>query len=192
MPPRNAATPRTLEFRTAADFLEKLDREIARVRGASQTADVIDHATNAAMTAWHLVDWVWHDIDKDKAADPFRLLAKIAGKPVRSLQEFQTFVRAASSDVCYCESIAVSTKHFGSSGPEFSSDVEQRTEETHDAQNATALTFTFSHLGTEIRHIRTVAELVLVEDTNRHPVLTILTGARDWWSDLFSKVKLAK
>jgi hypothetical protein len=48
-----------------------------------------------------------------------------------------------------------------------------------------------SPLGTEMRHMRTVAKLVLVEDKHRLPVLNILTGARDWWSDLFSNIKLA-
>jgi hypothetical protein len=191
MPPRNAALPRALEFRTAADFRQKLSREIDRVTDANETADVIDHATNAAMTAWHLTDWVWHDIEKDKTADPFRLIASIAGNPIRSLQEFQTFVRKTSLDVLYCESIAVSSKHFGSSGPEFSSAVQSRTEETHDARKATALSFTTSHLGTEMRQIRRVAELVLVEDGQRLPVLKILTGARDWWSDLLGEIKLA-
>src|SRR5258708_18890953 len=118
MPPRKPAHLRTLEFRTAADFLQKLNREITRVSDANETTDVIDHATNAAVTAWHLTDWAWHDIEKDKTADPFRLLASIAGKPIRSLEDFQTFVRAASVDVGYCASIAVSSKHCGSSGPE--------------------------------------------------------------------------
>jgi hypothetical protein len=113
------------------------------------------------MTAWYLTDWVWHDIEEDRTAAPFRLLAKTAGKPIRSLHGFQTFVRAASVDVLYCESIAVASKHFGSSGREFSSAVQQRTEETN------ALTFTTSHLGTEVRHMRTIAELVLVEDEHR-------------------------
>ena len=70
-------------------------------------------------------------------------------------------------DVLYCESIAVASKHFGSSGREFSSAVQQRTEETNDPRKATALTFTTSHLGTEVRHMRTIAELVLVEDEHR-------------------------
>jgi hypothetical protein len=191
MPPRKPAHLRTLEFRTAADFLQKLNREITRVSDANETTAVIDHATNAAMTAWHLADWAWHDIEKDQTADPFRLLAKIAGKSMRSLHGFQTFVRTASVDVRYCESIAVASKHFGSSGREFSSAVQQRTEETNDPRKATTLTYTISNLGTEVRHMRTVAELVLVEDEHRLPVLKILTGARDWWSDLFSKIKLA-
>jgi pyridoxal biosynthesis lyase PdxS len=191
MAPRKPAHLRTLEFREAADFLQKLNREIARVRDVKETTDVIDHATNAAMTAWHLTDWAWHDIEKDKTADPFRFVARIAGEPIRSLEGFQTFARTASEDVRYCESIAVASKHFGSSGAEFSSAVQQRTEETSDARKATALSFLVSPLGTEMRHMRTVAKLVLVEDKHRLPVLNILTGARDWWSDLFSNIKLA-
>jgi hypothetical protein len=191
MPERSAARPRTLQFHTARDFLNKLDREIIRTQSANEATDVIDHATNAAMTAWHLTDWAWHDIDLDKAADPFRLLAAIAGEPIRSLKDFQKFVRKASADIQYCESIAVSTKHFGSSGPKFSSQVQHRTKEARGAEKATALEFSFSHLGTEIRHVRTVAELVLVEDAdNRRPMHDILTGARDWWADLFGKIKL--
>jgi hypothetical protein len=110
--PYGEAHLRTLEFREAADFLQKLNREIARVRDVKETTDVIDHATNAAMTAWHLTDWVWHDIEEDRTAAPFRLLTKTVGKPIRSLHGFQTFVRGASADVLYCESIAVASKHF--------------------------------------------------------------------------------
>ena len=159
-------------------FLQKLNREIARVRDVKETTDVIDHATNAAMTAWYLTDWVWHDIEEDRTAAPFRLLAKTAGKPIRSLHGFQTFVRAASVDVLYCESIAVASKHFGSSGREFSSAVQQRTEETNDPRKATALTFTTSHLGTEVRHMQTIAELVLVEDEHRVSTQDIDLGER--------------
>jgi len=68
---RKPAHLRTLEFREAADFLQKLNREIARVRDVKETTDVIDHATNAAMTAWYLTDWVWHDIEEDRTAAPF-------------------------------------------------------------------------------------------------------------------------
>jgi hypothetical protein len=49
MPERKAKTTRALQLRTAADLLQKLDREIARLTGASKTTDVVDHATNAAI-----------------------------------------------------------------------------------------------------------------------------------------------
>ena len=112
-PRANQRTSGRWNFVKRTDFLQKLNREIARVRDVKETTDVIDHATNAAMTAWYLTDWVWHDIEEDRTAAPFRLLAKTAGKPIRSLHGFQTFVRAASVDVLYCESIAVASKHFG-------------------------------------------------------------------------------
>ncbi len=40
-------------------MLAKLEREIARLEAAKSLADACDHGTNAAVTAWHLVDWTW-------------------------------------------------------------------------------------------------------------------------------------
>ncbi|WP_133303196.1 hypothetical protein [Cupriavidus lacunae] len=38
----------------------KLQRELKRLTEARCEEDVQDHAFNFAVTAWHLIDWVWH------------------------------------------------------------------------------------------------------------------------------------
>ncbi len=41
-------------------MLAKLRRELGRVASASSVRqDLVDHATNCALTAWHITDWVW-------------------------------------------------------------------------------------------------------------------------------------
>ena len=39
------------------DMLNKLWREIDRLAQSSKRADIVDHALNAAWTAWHLIEW---------------------------------------------------------------------------------------------------------------------------------------
>lgn len=45
---------------TPGDMLAKLERELGRVANASfQRQELVDHATNCALTAWHIADWAW-------------------------------------------------------------------------------------------------------------------------------------
>src|SRR5262249_27920023 len=44
---------------SSRDMLEKLRREIDRLAGSIIRQDIVDNGLNAAMTAWHLTDWVW-------------------------------------------------------------------------------------------------------------------------------------
>src|SRR5215467_5450225 len=54
--------PKTLAMNSSRDMLEKLRREIDRLAGSIIRQEIVDHGLNAAMTAWHLTDWVWREI----------------------------------------------------------------------------------------------------------------------------------
>src|ERR1700738_2061197 len=66
-----AAKALTNKFRTfgttsCRDMLAKLAREVSRPEAAKALEDAADHGTNAAVTAWHLVDWIWVTIKQDQ------------------------------------------------------------------------------------------------------------------------------
>ena len=56
MPPwePQLTSPKMLAMDSSRDMLEKLRREIERLAGSIIRQEVVDHALNAAMTAWHL------------------------------------------------------------------------------------------------------------------------------------------
>jgi|SRR5689334_12328999 hypothetical protein len=56
------APPETFALDSSRDMLEKLKREIERLAGSIIRQEVVDHGLNAAMTAWHLTDWTWREI----------------------------------------------------------------------------------------------------------------------------------
>jgi hypothetical protein len=77
------------------------------------------------MTAWHLTDWTWREIQG--SIPRFRSLTASAGTPIRELKQFQEFVKKDCAELAYCEGIAVSTKYFTfSKPPVFSTKVTER------------------------------------------------------------------
>lgn len=50
----------SFEIKTSKDFLEKLIFEVSEYE--KQLSSSI-HALNAAMTAWHLIEWIYHEYD---------------------------------------------------------------------------------------------------------------------------------
>jgi len=93
---------------SSRDMLEKLRREIDRLAGSIIRQEIVDHGLNAAMTAWHLTDWVWREIQGSTRRPT--LTAK-AGAPIRELKQFQELVKRNCAELAYCEDIAISTKH---------------------------------------------------------------------------------
>src|SRR6266568_1665922 len=127
MPPREpqVTPPKPFAINSSRDVLEKLKREIERLAGSIIRQEVIDHGLNAAMTAWHLTDWTWREIQG--SIPRLRSLTARAGTSIKELKQFQEFVKRNCAELAYCERIAVSTKHFAFSKlPVFSSKVTER------------------------------------------------------------------
>ena len=103
----------TFDLVSCRDVLEKLRREIKRIKDAKDRQDVCDHGTNAAFTAWHMTDWVWADMKKNRAIRP--TIAKQADRDPGNfrLPAFQNYVTKNSKALRICRIIATASKHVG-------------------------------------------------------------------------------
>ena len=101
---------KTLAINSSRDMLEKLKREIERLAGSIIRQEIVDHGLNAAMTAWHLTEWTWREIQG--SIPRIRSVTEKAGTSIRELKQFQQFVKRDCAELPYCEGIAISTKHF--------------------------------------------------------------------------------
>src|SRR5713101_4773830 len=105
--PRKRAAPNAFGLQSSRDMLMKLQRDFDRLARSSEPWDHIDHGLNVAMTAWHLVDWVWAEIKRS----PDRLgELGIQGK---GKDGFKDYVLNACPELRYCQIIATSAKHLG-------------------------------------------------------------------------------
>jgi hypothetical protein len=104
--------PHTFDLQGCRDMLDKLVRELQRMgRATEDRASLGDHAVNFALTAWHLVDWVWAEIRKDY---PLRLkLAKEVGCAPAAFDrdQFALWCLRSCPDLEACQVIATATKH---------------------------------------------------------------------------------
>ncbi len=114
MPIRSSSTrSATFDLVSCRDLLDKLQREIMRIEKAAGRPDVCDHGTNAALTAWHLTDWVWADVKNNL---PIRsAIAKQAGRAANDfdVREFQDYVAGGCKYLQICRIIATASKHVG-------------------------------------------------------------------------------
>jgi hypothetical protein len=106
----------TFDLETSRDMLDKLYREIDRVLAAEQIQDAADHCFNAAITAWHLHEWVWKDIRQDWHVRA--RLAKMAGvrPPKFKGRRWKAFILSQQTGcpaLRYCRIIATASKHGG-------------------------------------------------------------------------------
>ena len=116
---------KTLAINLSRDMLEKLKREIERLAGSIIRQEIVDHGLNAAMTAWHLTEWTWREIQG--SIPRIRSVTEKAGTSIRELKQFQQFVKRDCAELAYCEGSAISTKHFTFSKlPVFSTRVTER------------------------------------------------------------------
>lgn len=111
MPPE--PPPKVFALATPGHLLAKLHWEVKGLRrstgrraelGAHLVAAY--HAFNCAVTAWHMVDWVWMSCDENGRAE----LAAAMDMPRRDLGAFQHAVRRDRALNC-CRDIATGSKH---------------------------------------------------------------------------------
>src|SRR5258708_12819513 len=105
---------KTFRLTSCRDVLAKLDRELARLDTARTLEDACDHSTNAAITAWHLVDWTWSALKKDKQLSDRIANANDLGGRWSGINEFQGWVLGhGCSELRHCQMITTSFKHSG-------------------------------------------------------------------------------
>jgi hypothetical protein len=163
-------------------MLEKFKREIERFAGSIIRQEVVDHGLNAAMTAWHLTDWTWREI---QASIPrLRAITGRAGTPIRELKQFQEFVKGDCAELAYCEGIAVSTKHFVfSKPPVFSIKVTERFKLGPDpfGKDGDATLHQFSPTGETVNYTAQASALWITDGRSLTPAAEILENAFQWW-----------
>ncbi len=108
----------TFGIKTSHDMLNKLHWELDQLAKTEdsdhQTAAY--HCFNAAVTAWHLYEWIWLDIKRDYKLRA--LLAREAGVPPQKFKKhhWKKFVQNREpfySILHYCRIIATASKHGG-------------------------------------------------------------------------------
>jgi hypothetical protein len=84
---------------SSRDMLEKLKREIERLAGSIIRQEVADHALNAAMTAWHLTDWTWREI---QGSIPRLRESRDANQRTQAVSRIR---QTKLAELAYCDSI---------------------------------------------------------------------------------------
>ncbi len=194
MSPREpqVSPPKTFAIDSSRDMLEKLKREIERLAGSIIRQEVVDHGLNAAMTAWHLTDWTWREIQG--STPRLRSLRARAGTPIRELKQFQEFVKRNCTELAYCEGIAVSTKHFAFSKlPMFSTKVTERFKIGPDpiAKDGSATMHQFSPTGESISYTAQASELWITDGRSLTLAAETLENAFHWWRKFIDELSLS-
>src|SRR5215471_19826303 len=180
--------PKTRAMQSSRDMLEKLRREIDRLAGSIIRQEIVDHGLNAAMTAWHLTDWAWREI---QGATRRPTLAARAGAPIRELKQFQELVKRNCAELAYCEDIAISTKHFTFSKlPVFSTKVTERFKINPDpiGKDGGVTRHQFSPTGETITYTAQAAELWITDGKSLTPAAEVLEHAFQWWRKFFNEM----
>jgi len=180
--------PKTLAMQSSRDMLEKLRREIDRLAGSIIRQEIVDHGLNAAMTAWHLTDWAWREI---QGSTRLPTLTASAGAPIRDLKQFQELVKRNCAELAYCEGIAISTKHFAFSKlPVFSTKVTERFKigQVPISKDGVATPHQFSPIGENITYTAQAAELWITDGRSLTPAAEILENAYQWWRKFIDEV----
>jgi hypothetical protein len=185
-------TPKTFAINSSRDMLEKLKREIEQLAGSIIRQEVIDHGLNAAMTAWHLTDWTWREIQG--SIPRIRSLTASAGTPIRELKQFQEFVKKDCAELAYCEGIAVSTKYFTfSKPPVFSTKVTERFKISSDpiGKDGDATLNQFSPAGEIVSYTAQASELWITDGRSLTSAVEILEDAFQWWRKFIDEMSIS-
>jgi hypothetical protein len=185
-------TPKTFAINSSRDMLEKLKREIERLAGSIIRQEVVDHGLNAAMTAWHLTDWTWKEIQGSTLV--LRALTARGRTPIRELKQFQGFVKRDCAELAYCEGIAVFTKNFAFSRlPVFSTEVTERFKisPVPISKDGGATLQQFSPTGESISYTAQAAELWISDGGSLTPAAEILENAYQWWRKFIDEMSIS-
>jgi len=165
-------------------MLMKLQRDFDRLARSLKPWEAVDHAINVAMTAWHLVDWVWAEIKHS----PARLAGLgIQGNEKKPFESFKDYVLNACPELRYCQIIATSAKHLGykvtDKDPEFTTG---KAPEPVTWLNNQGLPVSFANdKGQLVRWLSNVEGLYIFEGEKQHRAIDVFVGALIWWQEFF-------
>jgi hypothetical protein len=113
-------------LRDSRDILEKLTWELGNLflRQRYDIAVCQYHAFNCAVTAWHVTDWLWQDVESSPALRT-RLEKEIG--PLKNDKAFQKYVSGECNALILCQQIANGSKHCrltrGKSDPDVTAEI---------------------------------------------------------------------
>ena len=186
------SSQKTFAIDSSRDMLEKLKREIEQLASSIIRQEVIDHGLNAAMTAWHLTDWTWREIQGSTLV--LRALTARGKTPIRELKQFQEFVKRDCAELAYCEGLAVFTKNFAFSKlPVFSTEVTERFKisPVPISKDGGATLHQFSPTGESITYTAQAAELWISDGRSLTPAAEILENAYQWWRKFIDEMSIS-
>ena len=160
-------------------MLDKLGRELRRMRESSfAREDLVDSGVNFAITAWHLVEWVWADIKGQYSL--IASLAREAGTPAKEFgcEQLRAYALRGCPSLEVCGAIANSAKHVGAE--KVPKDVEETLVSAASASALGAISLGTTRLGVE--HVLKIVSLGL-----RLPALTIFEAVFEWWQTFLDR-----
>ena len=113
---KRAGKPATYGLETFRDVLEKLEWEQNELKAAFEQepkdpTKLYYRAFNAAVTAWHLADWVWKDMTPDQRQQLETDWKTKLGIDDDGVGNFRRALRLKSREIAICREIATASKH---------------------------------------------------------------------------------
>ena len=115
----NETPSRVFYIKTPEQLMIKLDWEIDNLKNAIRDQDDrarnIDtasyHAFNAAVSAWHIADWMWNSLSREKQAVLAMQMGFKFTDDKYSIKEFQNALVQKSQAIAICSDVANGSKH---------------------------------------------------------------------------------
>lgn len=107
----NRLPPQTFGLDNCRDLCEKLNREFQRLETARNHEKITDHAINFAITAWHLIDWMWVIYQRDDEYFAFTGTAKKDSEKWKNLADFRKYITDREPRLRHCGLVANTAKH---------------------------------------------------------------------------------
>lgn len=108
-----AGKPATYGLENSRDVLKKLEWEQSGLKAASKQdpKELFFRAFNAAVTAWHLADWVWKDMTQNQRQQLETEWETKLGIDDDGVGNFRHALRQKSREIAICREIATASKH---------------------------------------------------------------------------------
>jgi hypothetical protein len=155
--------------------LQRLKEELQRAPESFRAIEAISYcAFNTAVTALHCADWAWRSLDEDEqrgVAERFGFRLKPDGRA--NLTAFLDAVCKAHKPISICRHIANGSKHMGVDKPTLAFNVR-----------------TVWEFIAAPGEPRSVAYLVVEDDSGEHRVEQIFASAFEYWERLFGELFL--
>jgi predicted nucleic acid-binding protein len=165
-----AQSDKTFSLTAPIDMLVKLEWEWEKMRGFDITKYSYEktyYTINAALTAWHMCDWLDNTLTVDQRAK----LSTIAGTEIKNHKAIQELVKGRSRALVICDQVANAAKHLL---------IKDRPDP-----------YTAAERQLPLRDGQTTYYLMAEDDTSRQSMDAVIGFALAYWKELFVATGLA-